>query len=93
MTGKLSRRDALQTLALAGAGAVIGAPSPGIALPAPAGHRGLDAILKSAVDGRDVPGVVAMAATDRSIVYEGAFGPRGVGTAAKMSPDTVFRIA
>jgi len=93
MQGKLNRRDALQTLALAGAGAVIGAPSTGMALLAPAGHRGLDAILKSAVDGRDVPGVVAMAATDRSIVYEGAFGPRCVGTAAKMSPDTVFRIA
>ena len=42
---------------------------------------------------RQVPGVVAMAATDRAVIYEGAFGPRSVGAATKMSPDTVFRIA
>ena len=33
MTGQFSRRDALQTLALAGAGAIVGAPSPGRAIP------------------------------------------------------------
>ena len=37
--------------------------------------------------------MVAMAATGNSIIYEGAFGPRCVGTAAKMTSDTVFRIA
>jgi CubicO group peptidase (beta-lactamase class C family) len=93
MTGQLSRRGALQTLALAGAGAVVGAAAPGLAVPAPVRSHGLDAILKAAVEARDVPGVVAMAATDRSIIYEGAFGPRCVGAAAKMSSDTVFRIA
>jgi methyl acetate hydrolase len=91
MTGQLSRRDALQTLALAGAGAIVGAPSPGLAVPGP--HQGIDAILKHAVDAREVPGVVAMAATGNSIIYEGAFGPRCIDTAAKMSRDTVFRIA
>jgi methyl acetate hydrolase len=40
-----------------------------------------------------VPGVVAMAATDRAVIYEGAFGLRCLGTRAKMSTDTVFRIA
>jgi CubicO group peptidase (beta-lactamase class C family) len=93
MKGKLSRRDALRALALAGAGAVISAPSPGGAVPALSNHRSLDAILKSAVDARDAPGIVAMAATDRSVIYEGAFGPLAVGAAAKMSRDTVFRIA
>jgi CubicO group peptidase (beta-lactamase class C family) len=93
MTGQLSRRDALQTLALAGAGAIAGVPSPSLAVPAPVGHPRLDAILKGAVDARQVPGVVAMAATDSSIVYEGAFGPRCVGLPVKMSTDTVFRIA
>jgi CubicO group peptidase (beta-lactamase class C family) len=93
MTGQLSRRDALQTLALAGAGAIVGVPSPGAALPAPARNHGLDAILQRAVDAKEVPGVVAMAATDHSIIYEGAFGPRCVGVPAKMAPDTVFRIA
>ncbi|WP_163334194.1 twin-arginine translocation signal domain-containing protein, partial [Klebsiella aerogenes] len=45
MTGQLSRRDALQTLALAGAGAMVGAPATGLAIPAPQ-HHGLDALLK-----------------------------------------------
>jgi len=40
-----------------------------------------------------VPGVVAMAATDRGLLYEGAFGRRGRGGAEAMTPDTVFRIA
>jgi CubicO group peptidase (beta-lactamase class C family) len=90
MTGQLSRRDALQTLALAGAGAIVGAPSSSLAVP---DHHGLDAILKAAVDTREVPGVVAMAATGNSIIYEGAFGPRCIGTAPRMTTDTVFRIA
>jgi CubicO group peptidase (beta-lactamase class C family) len=91
MKAILSRRDVLQTLALAGAGAGLGAPSSGNG--ATHDHRGLDRILKSAVEAGDMPGVVAMAATDSSVIYEGAFGPRSLGAAAKMSPDTVFRIA
>ena len=85
MTGQLSRRDALQTLALAGAGAIVGAPSPSFAIPAPEQHHSLDEILKRAVDAREVPGVVAMAATGDAIIYEGAFGPRCIGTASKMT--------
>ncbi|HLZ06024.1 MAG TPA: serine hydrolase domain-containing protein [Bradyrhizobium sp.] len=80
-------------MALAGAGAMLGAPSPSLAAAAPVRNHALDVILKHGVDARDVPGVVAMAATENSIIYQGAFGPRSVGTAAKMSPDTVFRIA
>jgi len=93
MKRKLSRRDVMRTMALTGAGAVIGASPAGFALPAPARARSLDAMLRAAVDAGDVPGVVAMAATDSSIIYEGGFGPRSVGMSAKMSPDTVFRIA
>jgi CubicO group peptidase (beta-lactamase class C family) len=93
MTGQLSRRDALQTLAVAGAGAVAGIPSRALALPLPARDHALDAILQHAVDARLVPGVVAMAAHERAIVYEGAFGPRCAGASVKMSTDTVFRIA
>jgi CubicO group peptidase (beta-lactamase class C family) len=87
--GQLSRRDALQTLAMVGAGAFAGAPSSGRAVP----DHAIDAILQRAVDVRQVPGVVAMAATDRAVIYEGAFGPRSAGAATRMSPDTVFRIA
>jgi methyl acetate hydrolase len=91
MTAQLTRRDALQTLALAGAGAIAGARSAAAA--APASTRQIDDILQAAVAKGHAPGVVAMAATDRSIVYEGAFGPRCVGAPARMSTDTVFRIA
>jgi methyl acetate hydrolase len=38
------------------------------------GTSGLDAVLRSAVDRGRVPAVVALVATDRGIVYEGAFG-------------------
>ena len=40
-----------------------------------------------------MPGVVAMAATDKGVLYEGAFGSRELDQAAAMTPDTVFRIA
>jgi CubicO group peptidase (beta-lactamase class C family) len=89
---QLTRRDALlQTLALAGASALERAAA---ATPQPAlRNPDIDAILQGAVSAHAVPGVVAMAATDRNVIYEGAFGLRCLGTQAKMSTDTVFRIA
>ena len=53
----------------------------------------IDADLAGAVDAAEVPGVVAMVASERSVIYQGAFGVRGSDAAAKMSEDTVFRIA
>ena len=54
----------------------------------------IDPVLKQAVDATEVPGVVAMAATDKGVLYEGAFGPRALEAGApSMSLDTVFRIA
>jgi CubicO group peptidase (beta-lactamase class C family) len=90
MTARLTRRNAL-LLAL-GASAL--RPAAG-ATPRslPPHNAGIDSILQRAVNAREVPGVVAMAATDRSIIYEGACGLRCLGTQAKMSIDTVFRIA
>jgi CubicO group peptidase (beta-lactamase class C family) len=93
MTARLTRRDALlQTLAFAGASGLrpVAAATP---LQVPPRNPDLDSILQGAVNAREVPGVVAMAATDRAIIYEGAFGLRCLGTQAKMSTDTVFRIA
>ena len=59
-----------------------------------AGPRGgIDAVLRGAVDAREVPGVVALAANDQGIFYEGAFGTRNLSTGAPMTADTVFRIA
>ncbi|OGK84829.1 MAG: 1,4-butanediol diacrylate esterase [Candidatus Rokubacteria bacterium GWC2_70_16] len=55
--------------------------------------KGIDTILSQAVGARSVPGVVAAAATDRGVVYEGAFGQREVGKPAPMTLDTVVWIA
>src|SRR5262249_2221342 len=53
----------------------------------------IDAVLQRAVDSKEVPGVVAMAATDQGIFYEGTVGVRNLATGPSMNPDTVFRIA
>ncbi|HZP39276.1 MAG TPA: serine hydrolase domain-containing protein [Methylomirabilota bacterium] len=53
----------------------------------------VDAVLRSAVDAGEIPGVVALAATPRGLLYEGAGGRRVLGGAEAMTPDTVFRIA
>jgi CubicO group peptidase (beta-lactamase class C family) len=56
-------------------------------------HARIDGALRQAVDAKDVPGVVAMAATDKGLLYEGAFGTRDLGKGPAMTLDTVFRIA
>ena len=53
----------------------------------------IDAALHHAVEAREVPGVVAMAASEAGPLYEGAFGRRDVENGPAMTPDTVFRIA
>lgn len=59
-----------------------------------AGARpGIDDVLRRAVDAREVPGAVAMAATDKGVFYEGAFGTRDLAQGTAMTLDTVFRIA
>lgn len=96
MTAQFSRREALlRTAAMAAASAMPGVSFLGAAAPLRAASRSseIDAVLKKCVEAADVPGVVAMAATAQSVIYQGAFGVRGVGAAAKMSDNTVFRIA
>jgi methyl acetate hydrolase len=56
-------------------------------------HPLVDGILRQATDSREVPGVVAMAATDRGLLYEGAFGRRALDRPEPMTLDSVFRIA
>jgi methyl acetate hydrolase len=53
----------------------------------------VDAALRAAVEAQQIPGVVAMAATDREIIYQGAFGKRALDSDAPMTPDSVFWIA
>jgi methyl acetate hydrolase len=52
-----------------------------------------DEALRSAIDGGDVPGVVAMAATRDSVVYQGAFGRRTLPDGPAIDPDSMFWIA
>jgi methyl acetate hydrolase len=53
----------------------------------------IDAVLTAAVAAGAVPNVVAMAADDTDVIYEGAAGPRAVGGDEPVSPDSMFRIA
>src|SRR5712671_4649778 len=53
----------------------------------------IDSVLRSAVEAREVPGVVALAASDKGAIYDGAFGVRDLNAGGAMTGDTVFRIA
>ena len=53
----------------------------------------IDSALRMATSADEVPGIVALAATDSGIVYEGAFGSRRLRDGPGMTRDTVFRVA
>ncbi|MBV9359010.1 MAG: beta-lactamase family protein [Chloroflexi bacterium] len=53
----------------------------------------IDEALAAGVERGDAPGVVALAATDDGLMYEGAFGRRGVDDERPMTLDSVFWIA
>ncbi|MGE3176910.1 MAG: serine hydrolase domain-containing protein [Vicinamibacterales bacterium] len=53
----------------------------------------IDALLRAAVERRDVPGVVAMAVDRRGLIYSGAAGVASGSPARPMTTDAVFRIA
>ena len=53
----------------------------------------IDSALRAATSAEEVPGVVALAASDHGILYEGAFGKRRLGEGPAMTRDTVFRVA
>ena len=54
---------------------------------------GVDQVLERAVGQGVAAGVVALAADDHGVIYEGAFGKRGIGQDADMTLDTVVWIA
>jgi methyl acetate hydrolase len=56
-------------------------------------HTQIDTALRQATEHKDVPGVVAMAANDKGIIYEGAFGTRDLAHGPEMTLDTIFRLA
>ncbi len=55
--------------------------------------KSIDAAFGQAVESKAMPGIVAVAATDKGVVYEGAFGKRQLGKDAPMTLDTVVWIA
>jgi len=53
----------------------------------------VDRAFRQATDARQIPGVVAVAANDKEITYQGAFGNRDLGKPDAMTVDSVFWIA
>ena len=103
MTLKLSRRDlmigassAVAATALGGLinnGAVASEELPGHAqdeLTRNQAFAPIDHVLRQAADSKTVAGVVALGATEKGVVYEGAFGKADINAGSKISPDTVF---
>jgi CubicO group peptidase (beta-lactamase class C family) len=53
----------------------------------------IDQVLREASDAKDIPGVVAIAASGSEVLYEGAFGKRDLAKPDAMTLDSVFWIA
>ena len=53
----------------------------------------IDKVLRKPIEAGLIPGVVAVAADDRGVIYEGAFGRRAIGKTESMALNFVFRIA
>jgi CubicO group peptidase (beta-lactamase class C family) len=99
MIHRPSRRDIVRTTA-----GVMAAGSLGLRYATTAGAQAptklepktlsqIDSALRAATNAGEVPGVVALAATDRGLLYEGIFGKRRLGEGTAMTRDTVFRVA
>ena len=53
----------------------------------------IDQILRQKSEAKEIPGVVAMAATGNEVIYQGAFGKRDLSKDDPMTADSVFWIA
>jgi methyl acetate hydrolase len=53
----------------------------------------IDQLLRQKTDAKEIPGVVAMAATGSEVIYQGAFGKRDLTKDDAMTTDSVFWIA
>jgi methyl acetate hydrolase len=53
----------------------------------------IDQILRQKCEAKEIPGVVAMAATGSEVIYQGAFGKRDLTKDDPMTTDSVFWIA
>ena len=55
--------------------------------------QNIDKTLASAVDRKEIPGIVAMAADRTRVIYQGAFGMADIAESRPMQLDALFRIA
>jgi methyl acetate hydrolase len=53
----------------------------------------IDKVLRKPIEAGLIPGLVAVVANDRGVIYEGTFGRRAVDQPEPMTLDSVFRIA
>ncbi|MGB8401464.1 serine hydrolase domain-containing protein [Bradyrhizobium sp.] len=53
----------------------------------------IDQVLRQKCEAKEIPGVVAMAATGKEVIYQGAFGQRDLSKDDAMTADSVFWIA
>jgi len=59
----------------------------------PKGGAAIDASLRSAVERKDVPGVVALITDREHVLYQNAFGVADVASGRPLAQDALFRIA
>ncbi|KWV57559.1 1,4-butanediol diacrylate esterase [Bradyrhizobium macuxiense] len=57
------------------------------------GKAQIDQLLRQKSDAKEIPGVVAVAATGKDVIYQGAFGKRDLSKDDAMTADSVFWIA
>jgi methyl acetate hydrolase len=92
-----SRRELLKSAAAISAAASFGTIGTTPAGAAEGGRKdalaGIDQAFRQATDAKEVPGVVAVAATGDGVLYEGAFGKRDLAKGTDMTLDSVFWIA
>ncbi|HEV3162299.1 MAG TPA: serine hydrolase domain-containing protein, partial [Xanthobacteraceae bacterium] len=98
MIHRPSRRDIVKTTVLTAFGSLglrnaTRARAEAPTKPEPRTVAQIDSVLRAATSGGEVPGVVALAATENAILYEGIFGKRRLGEGTAMTRDTVFRVA
>src|SRR6202048_2082019 len=53
----------------------------------------IDQVLRQKSDAKEIPGVVAMAANSKEVIYQGAYGKRALSKGAAMTTDSVVWIA